>query len=66
LVAYQYRQGFPGTLPYQALFVSNIVLVLFELTIIVALVVVAVRPRRSQRARVERSRPPVPVAARVD
>ena len=66
LVSYQYRQGFPGSLPYQALFVSNIVLVLFELTIIVALVVAAVRPRRPERSRVEKSRPPLPAAARID
>jgi hypothetical protein len=66
LVSYQYRQGFPGTLPYQALFVSNIVLVLFELTIIVALVVVALRQRPLQGARVTTAGPPAPVAARVD
>jgi hypothetical protein len=65
-VSYQYRQGFPGSLPYQALFVSNIVLVLFELTIIVALVVVAVRQRPLQGAHVTTAGPPRPVPARLD
>ncbi|HYV59067.1 MAG TPA: glycosyltransferase 87 family protein [Acidimicrobiia bacterium] len=66
LVAYQYRQGFPGTLPYQALFAANVALVLFELTIIVALVVLALRPRGPHGARVEAAAPPAPVAARLD
>jgi hypothetical protein len=66
LVAYQYRQGFPGTVPYQALFLSNVVLVAFELSIIVALVVGAVRRPRSDRAPLESARPPAPVAARLD
>jgi hypothetical protein len=66
LVTYQYRQGFPGTVPYQALFLSNVVLVAFELSIIVALLVGAVRRLRGDRAPVEAARPPAPVAARVD
>jgi alpha-1,6-mannosyltransferase len=66
LVAYQYRQGFPGTVPYQALFLSNVALVAFELSIIVALVVGAVRRLRGDRAPVEAARPPAPVAARLD
>jgi hypothetical protein len=52
LVAYQYRQSFPGSLPYQALFAVNLALVLFELTVIVALVVVIVRRHRPHGARV--------------
>ena len=66
LVAYQYRQGFPASLPYQALFVSNIVLVLFELSIIVALLVVAFRQRRPQGTRVRTAGPPQPLPARLD
>jgi Glycosyltransferase family 87 len=65
LLAYQYRQGIPDTLPYQALFASNVVLVLFELTIVVALVVI-VRRRRPEGVRVEAAGPPTPVAARLD
>src|SRR5262249_60835688 len=63
LVAYQYRQGFPGTLPYQALFAANVALVLFELTIIVALVVLS---RRPERVRVETAGRPRPVPAQLD
>jgi hypothetical protein len=66
LITYQYRQGFPGSLPYQALFVSNIVLVLFELAIIVALVVVTVRQRPLQGARITTAGPQRPVPARLD
>ncbi|HMF81770.1 MAG TPA: glycosyltransferase 87 family protein [Acidimicrobiia bacterium] len=66
LVAYQYRQSFPATLPYQALFVANVALVLFELTIIIALLVVIVRQRRPQGARVGAATPGAPVAARLD
>jgi hypothetical protein len=49
LLVYQYRQGVPDSLPYQTLFASNVVLVLFELTMIVALVVMIVRQRRGGR-----------------
>jgi hypothetical protein len=66
LITYQYRQGFPGSLPYQALFVSNIVLVLFELAIIVALVVVTVRQRPLQGERITTAGPQRPVPARLD
>jgi alpha-1,6-mannosyltransferase len=66
LLAYQYRQGFPSSFPYQALFASNVVLVLFELTIIVALVVMIVRQRRPVGARVETAAPPAPAAAALD
>ncbi len=66
LVAYQYRQGFPASFAYQTLFASNVVLVLFELSIIVALVVTIVRPRRPAGVRVEAAVPPSPVAARLD
>jgi alpha-1,6-mannosyltransferase len=66
LLAYQYRQGVPGSLPYQTLFASNVILVLFELTMIVALVVMIVRQRRPERARVETAGPPTPVPARLD
>ena len=66
LIAYQYRQGVPASVPYRAIFASNVALVLFELTIIVALVVMIVRQRRPGRARVEAAGPPTPVAARLD
>ena len=66
LIAYQYRQGVPASVPYRAIFASNVALVLFELTIIVALVVMIVRQRRPGRARVETATPPTPVAARLD
>jgi alpha-1,6-mannosyltransferase len=66
LLAYQYRQGVPDSLPYQTLFASNVVLVLFELTMIVALVVMIVRQRRPYHARVETAGPPTPVPARLD
>jgi alpha-1,6-mannosyltransferase len=66
LLAYQYRQGVPDSLPYQTLFASNVVLVLFELTVIVALLVMIVRQRRPERARVEMAGPPTPVPASLD
>jgi hypothetical protein len=66
LLVYQYRQGVPDSLPYQTLFASNVVLVLFELTMIVALVVMIVRQRRPDRARVETVGQPTPVPARLD
>jgi alpha-1,6-mannosyltransferase len=66
LIAYQYRQGVPASVPYRAIFASNVALVVFELTIIVALVVMIVRQRRPGRARVEAATPPTPVAARLD
>ena len=66
LVAYQYRQSFPSSLPYQALFAANVALVLFELTIIVVLIVMIVRQRRPHGAPVGTTRPPAPVAARLD
>jgi alpha-1,6-mannosyltransferase len=66
LMAYQYRQGVPASVPYRAIFASNVALVFFELTIIVALVVMIVRQRRPERARVEAAAPPTPVAARLD
>ena len=65
LIAYQYRQGVPASVPYRALFATNVALVLFELAIIVALVVTVVRQRRPEHARVE-TPPPEPVAARLD
>ncbi len=66
LIAYQYRQGVPASVPYRAIFASNVALVFFELAIIVALVVMIVRQRRPERARVEAAAPPTPVAARLD
>jgi alpha-1,6-mannosyltransferase len=66
LIAYQYRQGVPASVPYRAIFASNVALVFFELTIIVALVVMIVRQRRPERPRVEAAAPPTPVAARLD
>jgi alpha-1,6-mannosyltransferase len=66
LIAYQYRQGIPASVPYRAIFASNVALVLLELTIIAALIVMVVRQHRPQRARVEAAGPPTPVAARLD
>jgi alpha-1,6-mannosyltransferase len=66
LVAYQYRQGNPGTLQYRALFTANTALVFVQLAIIVVLCVMAMRQLRPARARVEAPEPPQPVAARVD
>jgi len=66
LIAYQYRQGVPASVPYRALFATNVALVFFELAIIVALVVVVVRQRRPEHERVEATPPPEPVAARLD
>jgi len=66
LIAYQYRQGIPASVPYRALFASNVALVVFEFTIILALVVMIVRQRRPERARVGAAGPPTPVPARVD
>jgi alpha-1,6-mannosyltransferase len=66
LIAYQYRQGIPASVPYRLLFASNVALVFFELTIILALVVVILRQRRPERARVEAAGPPTAVPARLD
>jgi hypothetical protein len=66
LIAYQYRQGIPASVPYRAIFASNVALVLFELAIIVALVVMIVRQRRPEGARVETAGPLTPVPARID
>jgi len=66
LIVYQYRQGVPRSVPYRALFVSNVVLVLFEVTIIAALVVMVVRQRRPARVHVELAEPPRPAPAQVD
>jgi alpha-1,6-mannosyltransferase len=62
LVAYQYRQSFPESLPYRALFASNVALVLLEVTIIVALVVMVVRQYRPPREPVEAGEAPAPAA----
>jgi alpha-1,6-mannosyltransferase len=66
LIAYQYRQAWPRTVPFRLLFASNTVVVFFELAIIIGLVVMAVRQYRPGRARVEAAEPPVPVPARVE
>lgn len=66
LLAYQYRQGWPHTIPFRLLFAGNAVVVFFELVIIVGLVVMVVRRRRPRRERVEAAEPPSPVPARVD
>jgi hypothetical protein len=66
LIAYQYRQGIPASLPYRALFASNVALVMLQLVAIVVLVVMVVRQRRPARAHVEVAEPPRPVAAQVD
>jgi alpha-1,6-mannosyltransferase len=66
LVAYQYRQSLPDSLPYRLLFGSNVALVLFELAAIIVLVVVIARQWQPSRARVEAAGPPSPVAARLD
>jgi hypothetical protein len=66
LIAYQYRQGVPASVPDRAIFASNVALVLFELTIIVALVVMVLRQRRPEGARVETAGAPTPMPARID
>jgi hypothetical protein len=66
LVAYQYRQGVPETLPYRALFASNVLLVFFELAIIVGLVVMVVRQYRPRREPVAAAERATPVPARVE
>jgi alpha-1,6-mannosyltransferase len=66
LAAYQYRQGVPETLPYRALFASNVALVFFELAIIAAFVVMAVRQYRAAPSGVEAQEPARPVPARVE
>jgi len=64
LVAYQYKQGWPGTLPFRLLFVGNAVVVFFELAIIVWLVVMSVRQSHPRRVGVGRPEPSMPVPAR--
>lgn len=66
LLAYQYRQGWPRTVPFRLLFVGNAVTLFFQLAMIVGLVVVAVRQARPRRARVEPAERPAPVPARVN
>jgi glycosyl transferase family 87 len=66
LVVYQYRQGWPGTLPLRLLFAGNAVVVFFELAMIVGLVVLIVRQYRPPRARVKAAEPRTPVPARVE
>jgi hypothetical protein len=66
LLAYQYRQGLPRTVPFRLLFAGNAVVVFLALGIILGLVVMVVRQHRSGRARVEAAEPPPPVPARVD
>jgi glycosyl transferase family 87 len=66
LVVYQYKQGWPRTVPFRLLFAGNAVVVFFQLAMIVALVVMAVRQARPRRARVERAEPAIPVPARLD
>lgn len=66
LVAYQYKQGWPRSLPFRLLFAGNAAVVFFQLAIIVGLVVTVVRQHRSGRARVEAAEPPTPAPARLD
>jgi hypothetical protein len=66
LLAYQYRQGWPRSVPFRLLFAMNAVVVLFQLAMIVGLVVMVVRQARARRERVERPEPSIPVPARVD
>jgi alpha-1,6-mannosyltransferase len=64
LLAYQYKQGWPRTVPFRALFAGNVVLVFFQLAMIVGLVVMAVRQARPRPERVEPAERPTPVPAR--
>ena len=66
LLVYQYRQGWPRTVPLRLLFSGNAVLVFCELAIIIGLVVMAVRQYRPGRARVEAAERPSPVPARLE
>ena len=66
LIAYQYRQGWPRTVPFRLLFMGDAVTVFFQLAMIIGLVVMAVRQHRPGRARVEMAEPRTPVPARVD
>ena len=66
LLAYQYRQGWPGTVPFRLLFAGNAVTVFFELAMIVGLVVMAVRQARPKRAPAEQAERTAPVPARVN
>jgi Glycosyltransferase family 87 len=66
LLAYQYKQGWPGTAPFRLLFAGNAVLVFFELAMIVGLVVMSLRQARPpRRGRVEAVERPAPVPAHV-
>jgi Glycosyltransferase family 87 len=66
LLAYQYRQGLPRTVPFRLLFAGNAVVLFLELAIIVGLVVMVVRQYRPPHTRVEAVKAPKPVRARVD
>jgi alpha-1,6-mannosyltransferase len=66
LLAYQYRQGWPATIPFRLLFAGNAVVVFLELAMIAGLVVIAVRQLRPRRAHVETREQPTPVPARAD
>jgi hypothetical protein len=66
LLAYQYRQGLPRTVPFRLLFAGNAIVVFLELAIIVSLVVMVVRHHRSGRARVQAAEPATPMPAGVD
>jgi alpha-1,6-mannosyltransferase len=66
LLAYQYRQGLPRTVPFRLLFAGNGVVVFLALAIIVTLVVMVTRRYRPPRTRVEAVEAPKPVPARVD
>jgi hypothetical protein len=66
LIAYQYRQGTPGSASYRALFTANTALVLLQLAMIVVLVVMVVRQQRPKPERVEAPEVSRPVPAHAD
>jgi hypothetical protein len=66
VIAYQYKQGWPGKVPFRLLFAGNALVVFSELVIIVGLVVMSVRQARPRRERVEPVERPAPVPARVN
>jgi alpha-1,6-mannosyltransferase len=66
LLAYQYKQGWPDTVPFRLLFAGNAVVVFFQLAMIAGLVVMAVRHARLKQTPVEAidRAAPVPTGAR--
>jgi alpha-1,6-mannosyltransferase len=66
LIVYQYKQGWPHTVPFRLLFAGNAVIVFLQLAMTVGLVVMAVRQHRARGARVDATEHPTAVPARID